>query len=289
MASARSLLTFAILLSALLAFGTVYMTFTLDYRMAAPHTAEPTEEQQISGTTPQQIGGTVSGSAPGIDERVPPPPPKALEVLQSVARVSTTTLQCPAYAGPMFFPYYPGAKKVPRHAVQSAALPGPLEEQPRARPDPARVPLQPFALQDVRLEPSSRFGIAQRTNAAFLRKLDPDRLLYFFRRLAGLPQPRADITPYGGWESQGSGLRGEFAGHYLHAAAAAAAATSDAFLRDRCEKVVVALEDCQQALGPDGYVSAFPTSEFQNVEDFTCAPPRKLPRDATHRGAQAGA
>ena len=57
------------------------------------------------------------------------------------------------------------------------------------------------------------FGVAQRTNAAFLRELDPDRLLYFFRRLANLRQPRAEgLLPYGGWESQGSGLRGEPSG-----------------------------------------------------------------------------
>lgn len=238
-------------------------------------TASSAQAAGLRMVTPQvgvgapQIGGTVTpqGGIPGNDVSLSPPPPRARRPARII---QSQTLQCPAYAGPMFFPYYPGAKKVPRHAVQAAALPGPLEEQPQQLPDPSRVPLQQFPLHAVRLEPNSRFGIAQRTNANFLRKLDPDRLLYFFRRLAGLAQPRPDIQPYGGWESQGSGLRGEFIGHYLHAAAAVAAATSDTLLRDRCEKVVRALHECQLS---DGYLSAFPTAEFQTVEDFNSRSP----------------
>ena len=63
------------------------------------------------------------------------------------------------------------------------------------------------------------------------RLLDPDRLLYFFRQRAGLPPPtrtprkwpgvpdtHKPPVPYGGWESAGHVLRGEFVGHYLMAA-----------------------------------------------------------------------
>lgn len=155
--------------------------------------------------------------------------------------------------------------------MRVAALPMALDDQPRASPT-SRTPLLPFELADVRLEPLSRFGVAQRTNAAFLRLLDTDRLLFFFRRLANLPQPRATAQPYGGWESQGSGLRGEFTGHYLHAAAAVAAAGDDVILRERCEHVVRILEECQDAAG-DGYLSAFPQSEFATVEDFKSRAP----------------
>ena len=168
-----------------------------------------------------------------------------------------------------------------------AALPMTLEEQPVAHEEPSRVTLLPFALHDVRLEQATRFGDAQRTNVAFLRLLDPDRLLYFFRRLARLPQPRADLTPYGGWESEGSGLRGEFIGHYLHAAAAVAVASGDALLHERCNSIVRALAECQKASG-DGYLSAFPQSEFQQVEDFQsrhatvpCSPHSSRPAWAT--------
>ena len=265
----RGLLLIAVAAAALL----VTFTGSLDVTsVSRPMTSRSVELVNADPQRPVQIGGTVTAAPQDDSGWLPPPPPRVAAAAVASTRRGTTTLQCPAYAGPMFFPYYPGAKSVPRHAVQSVALPGPLEEQPLASPA-QRVRLKPFALPDVRLEPSSRFGVSQRTNAAFLHKLDIDRLLYFFRRLAGLPQPRADISPYGGWESQGSGLRGEFAGHYLHAAAAAAAATSDAILHARCEQMVTVLEECQQALGQSGYVSAFPSSEFQTVEDFSSRSP----------------
>ena len=58
------------------------------------------------------------------------------------------------------------------------------------------------------------------------------RLLYYFRALAHQPQPRAGVEPYDGWEGGGSGLRGEFAGHYLMAVGAAAAMSADPEERD---------------------------------------------------------
>ena len=56
------------------------------------------------------------------------------------------------------------------------------------------------------------------------------------------------MEPYGGWESGGSGLRGEFAGHFIMALATAAAATDDgkerAELRARADYVVRVLGEC---------------------------------------------
>ena len=201
----------------------------------------------------------------------PPPPPPLGE----------RQLQCPQYAGPMFFPNYPGARNVPRRAVRAAALPTALDDMPKPRTAAAAaqaplLSLQPFELDAVRLADSSHFGRAQRTNTAFLRLLEPDRLLYFFRQVARLPQPAGaagkPLVPLGGWESQGSGLRGEFAGHYLHAAASVAVATSDATLASRCDYIVRVLDECQDALG-DGYVSAFPRREFEAVESFESRAP----------------
>ena len=135
-------------------------------------------EPQIGGTssplgastTPgePQIGGTTSplGTAPPVYELMTSERQPAVTSLSTSA--SEQTLQCPTYAGPMFLPYYPGAKKVPVHSVRAAALPGKLEEQPRAQPG-VRVPLIPFELHTVRLEATSRFGVAQQTNAAFLK------------------------------------------------------------------------------------------------------------------------
>ena len=171
----------------------------------------------------------------------------------------------------MYFPYS-AHKPITRRPVVVAALPTALEEQPTLKYNAEAQSLLPFELSAVRLSPESRFGAAQQLNANFLRLLDPDRLLFFFRRLANVPQPRTDIIPYGGWESQGSGLRGEFAGHFLHAAAAVAVASDDALLRSRCEVIVRVLAECQAASG-DGYLSAFPQSEFATVEDFKSRAP----------------
>ena len=61
-------------------------------------------------------------------------------------------------------------------------------------------------------------------------------------------------------------------GHYLHAASAVAVASGDALLRSRCESIVRVLAECQAAAG-DGYLSAFPQSEFATVENFQSRAP----------------
>ncbi|MBL8759737.1 MAG: glycoside hydrolase family 127 protein, partial [Phycisphaerae bacterium] len=61
-------------------------------------------------------------------------------------------------------------------------------------------------------------------NVRYLKSLDPDRLLWSFRKTAGLPTP---ATPYAGWEGAEIELRGHFVGHYLSACARAIAQTDD--------------------------------------------------------------
>ena len=78
--------------------------------------------------------------------------------------------------------------------------------------------LERVPLQQVRLLPGEHFD-AQQAGARYLLELDVDRLLYPFRREAGLPQPTdADgnpVTSYPNWEE--TGLDGHIAGHYLSA------------------------------------------------------------------------
>ena len=195
-----------------------------------------------------------------------------------------STMQCPVCAGPMYFLFQrasgvavqrlrwqrmssPRGDTTAMATATAAATAAAAARWPPDDPmfaDPARCALLGGRPGQWPLCAAGGTGLS-----AFLH---PDRLLFFFRRLANVPQPRPDLTPYGGWESQGSGLRGEFAGHYLHAAAAAAVATSDALLRSRCEYVVRVLAECQEAMG-DGYLSAFPQSEFATVEDFKSRSP----------------
>lgn len=69
--------------------------------------------------------------------------------------------------------------------------------------------LKEVSLHDVRLDPDSIHGMAQQTNLEYLLILDVDRLVWSFRKQAGLPTPG---NPYGGWESPDQELRGHFVG-----------------------------------------------------------------------------
>ena len=69
--------------------------------------------------------------------------------------------------------------------------------------------LSEVSLHDVRLEPGSLYWRAQQTNLEYLLLLDVDRLVWSFRKQAGLTAPG---TPYGGWEGPDVQLRGHFVG-----------------------------------------------------------------------------
>ena len=125
----------------------------------------------------------------------------------------------------------------------------------------ADAPLTEVPLARIRLL-DSPFKQRQDVHRKVLLQYDPDRLLHNFRVNAGIPSKAA---PLGGWEAPGCGLRGHFTGHYLSACALMYAATGDAAFKDRVDRMVIALAECQLALG-DGYLSAFPRSEFDKLE-----------------------
>ncbi|KAL5978156.1 hypothetical protein ACLOJK_029273 [Asimina triloba] len=122
--------------------------------------------------------------------------------------------------------------------------------------------LKAASLHDVRLEPGSLHWHAMQTNLEYLLMLDVDRLVWSFRKLAGLPTPG---TPYGGWEEPKSELRGHFVGHYMSATAKMWASTRNQTVHDRMSAVVSALEKCQVKIG-SGYLSAFPAEFFDRFE-----------------------
>ena len=55
-------------------------------------------------------------------------------------------------------------------------------------------------------------------------------------------------------------------GHYLSACAFMFASTGDARIKARADALVAELAKCQHALGPRGYLSAFPEEFFDRVE-----------------------
>jgi uncharacterized protein len=111
-----------------------------------------------------------------------------------------------------------------------------------------------FDLSDVRLL-DGPFKKAMQLNSAYLLRLEPDRLLSWFRKEAGL-KPKGEV--YGGWEARG--IAGHSLGHYLTACALTFASTGDERFRDRVDYIVNELELCQRENG-DGYVAAIPNGK----------------------------
>ncbi|MHC5907923.1 glycoside hydrolase family 127 protein [Streptomyces sp. S6] len=138
-----------------------------------------------------------------------------------------------------------------------------------AAPRTSTGPATPFPLTDVTLL-DGPFLDNQRRNTAYLRFVDPDRLLHTFRRNVGLP---STAEPCAGWEGPDVELRGHSTGHLLSGLALTYANTGDAELRDKASRLVAALAECQAASPGagfgEGYLSAFPESFFDRLEAGT--------------------
>ncbi|QCD88422.1 hypothetical protein DEO72_LG3g2969 [Vigna unguiculata] len=122
--------------------------------------------------------------------------------------------------------------------------------------------LKEVPLEDVRLHKNSIHGTTQQTNLEYLLMFDVDRLIWSFRKTAGLPTPG---TPYGGWEEPGGELRGHFVGHYLSATSLMWASTQNNELKQKMASLVSGLSACQEKIGT-GYLSAFPSEFFDRFE-----------------------
>ncbi|MCE5185258.1 MAG: glycoside hydrolase family 127 protein [Planctomycetaceae bacterium] len=131
----------------------------------------------------------------------------------------------------------------------------PLKAQLKAEPK-----VHAFALHEVKLL-DGPFKSAMDRNAAWLKSIEPDRLLSKFRTEAGL-EPKAQ--PYGGWEKDT--IAGHSLGHYLSAISMQYAATGDEEFKKRIDYIIDELAACQNAHG-DGYLAAYPNGRkvFQEV------------------------
>ncbi|WP_307808183.1 glycoside hydrolase family 127 protein [Streptomyces oryzae] len=123
-----------------------------------------------------------------------------------------------------------------------------------------------FPLSDVALH-DGPFRDNQARNSAYLRDVDPDRLLHTFRRNVGLP---STAEPCGGWEAPDVELRGHSLGHLLSGLALTYANTGEQRLRDKGALIVRELAACQaraaEAGYHEGYLSAFPESFLDRLE-----------------------
>ena len=136
-----------------------------------------------------------------------------------------------------------------------------------AVPPKVSLAVEPFPMPDVRLL-DGPFHDAMARDGKYLLSLDTDRLLFNFRRNAGLP---SSAQPYGGWEAPNCDLRGHVVGHYLSACSLMYASTGDQRFKDRVDKIVAGFAECQAALAKTsshpGYLSAFPESLIDRVEN----------------------
>lgn len=130
--------------------------------------------------------------------------------------------------------------------------------------------LQSFSLGDVELLESRWLDNQERT-LRYLRFVDVDRLLYVHRANHQLDTGGVEAT--GGWEAPDFPFRSHSQGHFLSAWSQCWAVTKDEDCRDRATYMVEELAKCQannaKAGFSAGYLSGFPESEIDKVEDRT--------------------
>jgi len=152
-----------------------------------------------------------------------------------------------------------GAARAAAFASDLRSLPGTAEPSNYTLPTPAAIP---FRLEDVKILDPDLLRMRQQT-LHYMLALDFDRLLHNFRVTAGLP---SSAEPLYNRESPTNGWRGHYVGHFLSASGQMYASTGDARIKAKGDAMVAELAKCQAKLGDKGYLSAFPESDFDNLE-----------------------
>ena len=155
---------------------------------------------------------------------------------------------------------YSGTALAAARAASKAIAP-PATDQQNQHPLPT-LTATPFSLQDVKiLDPELLRMRAQTLD--YMLALDSDRLLHNFRVTANLP---SSAEPLYNRESPINGWRGHYVGHFLSASAQMYATTGDDRIKLKANAIVAQLAICQAHLGDRGYLSAFPESGFDDLE-----------------------
>src|SRR5688572_6620253 len=130
--------------------------------------------------------------------------------------------------------------------------------------------LYSFDLQDVKLL-DSRFKENMEREQQWLLRIPVKSLLHSFRTNAGVYSAGEGgymvMKRLAGWESLDCDIRGHTTGHILSGLALMYASTHDEQYKVKADSIVKGLAEVQQALGPDGYLSAFPEELInRNIE-----------------------
>jgi DUF1680 family protein len=120
---------------------------------------------------------------------------------------------------------------------------------------------RPLPLSAVRLT-GGPLKHAQDLDRDYLLKLEPERMLAYFRLRAGL---QAKAHGYGGWDGDGKNLTGHILGHYLSAVSMMWAATGDARFKERVDHLIRELKLVQDA-NRDGYLGALANGKERFAE-----------------------
>ena len=133
---------------------------------------------------------------------------------------------------------------------------------PQSRQSLPTLTAIPFRLEDVRILDPNLLRVREQT-LNYLLALDSDRLLHNFRVTAKLP---SSAEPLYNREASTNGWRGHYVGHFLSACSQMYASTGDVRIKTKADAMVSELAKCQAQLGDKGYLSAFPESDFDNLE-----------------------
>ena len=136
--------------------------------------------------------------------------------------------------------------------------------------DKLKPALYSFDLQDIKLL-DSRFKENMEREQQWLKSIPVKSLLHSFRTNAGVYSDREGgymvMKRLAGWESLDCDIRGHTTGHILSGLALMYASTHDEQYKVKADSIVKGLAEVQQALGPDGYLSAFPEELIdRNIE-----------------------
>jgi uncharacterized protein len=162
-----------------------------------------------------------------------------------------------------------GAAGVPQPSSISAGIAGPGLHNPALSADSqdkhSLPPLTaaPLALEDVRILDSELLRMRRQT-LDYMLALDSDRLLHNFRVTAGIP---STAQPLFNREAPTNGWRGHYTGHFLSACGQMYATSGDTRIKAKADAMILELAKCQARLGDKGYLSAFPESDFDNLEN----------------------
>lgn len=143
---------------------------------------------------------------------------------------------------------------------------------------------RPFPLSSVKLLDGPFEKAMNRTNE-YLKFIDPDRMLYSFRKNYGLPTH--DAEPPGGWEAPDGKLRGHSLGHILVALSQAFASTGDQQFKAKAIYMIDELSKCQDLAESKGYgkgyLSAYGEYQFEELEVLQTYPNIWAPYYTQHK------